>query len=318
MYNSAIVGVGNIACFLDNPNSKDILTHAHAYKEHKQTTLRCACDIDKTKLENLEEHYGWIKKYNSLESMLSNNSIDILSICSPTKFHFENLKIALENKDLKIIICEKPFVETLDQLDEIESLISKSNKRVIINFIRGSNPSFLNLKKETLFFGEAVNFSFTFTKGLFHNGSHALHLIEFLLGDIVEIKVVEAKKVDDDLFGVFFVKTSTTSGVIQNFSGDEFALFEMGIIYKNHRVNIKDSGHNIEIEETKESKHYKGYKNLVFKKSLEDYMGKNLYYSLDYAINSDDIDRSLKRDLNLSRKLIKIKNRLFDEKKLEF
>ncbi len=318
MYNAAIVGVGNIACYLDTPNSENILTHAHAYKEHKDTALRCACDVDNDKLEHLENSYGWIKRYNSLELMLKNNYFDILSICSPTKFHFENLKIALQNRDLKIIICEKPFVETLDQIDEIEPLLISSNKRVIINFIRSFNPSFLELKKEVSSFGDAVNFNFTFTKGLFHNGSHALDMVEFLLGEILEIKVIEAKKVEDDLFGTFFIKTTSTSGVIQNFSGDEFALFEMSVIYKNHRVKIKDSGHNIEIETTQDSKHYKGYKNLVFEKSLADFMGKNLYYSLDYALNGDDIDTTLKRHLSLSRKLIDIKDRLFDEKRLEF
>ena len=136
MKKAAIVGCGNIAGFLDSPESNTIVTHAHAYKIHTDTQLIACCDPDS--IQNTKFCSRWgddIHAYTSLHVLLENETINILSICSPTESHAHDLKLALQNPSITTIICEKPFIQTQNELDELLPLLKQTKKKNIINFI---------------------------------------------------------------------------------------------------------------------------------------------------------------------------------------
>ncbi len=311
MKNAAIVGCGNIAGFLDGPADENILTHAHAYAKHADTQLIAVCDPSARQREKFISKWGeTIRTYESLENLLENETIDILSICSPTPFHFEAMKKALQNEKIKTIICEKPFVYTRDELESLIPLIDNSSKQIVINFLRRYDPSIqkahelITSKK----LGEIRCFHAQFTKGLYHNGSHMLELIEHLCGDITSLSVNNISLKDDDLYGNFYLQTTSSTGVLQNFSGQDYALFELEITLSQGRVLIKDSGHCIQIETVRPSKKYEGYFSLEKTTTLEDTMSKNLLNTLDFALNATT--EPLTRHLHLSKKLLDIKETL--------
>ncbi len=315
MKKAAIVGCGNIAGFLDTPESKTIVTHAHAYSINKDTHLIACCDPDGAQRAKFCSRWDdEIHAYESLHVMLEKESIDILSICSPTEFHAHDLKLALRDSNTTTIICEKPFVQTQNELDELLPLLQQTQKKILINYMRRYDPSIQELARllKSKNLGEIEHFSGTFTKGLYHNGSHMLELIEHLCGEITLIKMLTCK---DNLQGSFYLETTQTRGTLNNESGDNYALFEFDIILSKGRVRIKNAGHIIEIETLKPSQEYAGYYNLSLEKTLKDSMQRNIYNTLHVSLNDDTRDIFLSH-LRLSQKLLDIQDRLYKNRKL--
>lgn len=318
MLKAAIVGCGNIAGFLDKPDQPTILTHAHAYTSHPSTELIAVCDPDLEQRRKLVARWGQdIRHYETLGQMLKTHKIDILSICSPTPFHSEAMIAALKDPSIQTIICEKPFVQTQEELDELKILMHIHPKKVLINFMRRFDPSLQQVKLliDSKDLGKIHTFNGRFTKGLYHNGSHMLDLVEMLCGEITGITALQLES-GHELYGNFALNTTNTQGVLQNFTGDNYALFELEIILSKGRILISESGHTICVETVTPSHRYTGYFQLGNAKTYDDTMEKNLYNTLNTALKEKD--NSFTSHLKLSQKLLDIQQSLQESRRLEW
>jgi len=318
---TAIVGCGNIAGFLDTPQDEHITTHAHAYLKHPDTNLIAVCDPDPQQRKRFLSRWGEdIHAYENLEELLKQEQIDVLSICSPTPFHAQALQLALNDKNLSAILCEKPLIQTQQELDEISMLLEKTDKRVLVNFIRRYDPSIQDLKRllRSQELGSLLHFNATFTKGLYHNGSHMLELIENLCGEILSIRAEQLEVIERDLYGSFYLETTSARGSIHNESAEAYALFELELVLSNGRIKIKDSGHLIEIERVQASKRYPGYFTLGIDKTLPDTLNNNILNALSALLTATEHTKTLKEHLHLSQKLLNIKQELPTKHFLEF
>lgn len=319
MIKAAIVGCGNIAGFLDSPEESRIVTHAHAYMMHPNTKLVACCDPDLQQRSAFCRVWGdTLNTYDSLSDLLEHETIEMLSICSPTPFHAEALVLALKNPHIRYIICEKPFTQTQKEFDRLLPLLQNTEKKVFINFMRRYDPSIRKAAQmiDNGELGELQHFSGAFTKGLYHNGSHMLELIEHLCGNITAITAPSCTIKDDDLFGSFYLETEYVRGTLNNESGEMYTLFELDIVLSRGRIRIKNAGHTVEIETLQPSKEYTGYYNLKPRTVLDDTMQKNLYHTVAFALKSDK--DMLNSHLRLSRKLLEIKSNLYRSKTLEW
>jgi len=316
---TAIIGCGNIAGFLDSPAQENILTHAHAYAQHTDTQLVAVCDPVLESRRSFINTWGQdIRHYDTFESLLHSHTIDMVSICSPTPFHFEAMVLALKDKNIKTIICEKPFVQTQDELDELKILMHIHPKKILLNYMRRYDPSIqrLRLLLESKSLGKILSFNGTFTKGIYHNGSHMLELVEHLCGDITSLQGSNITEIEDDFYGNFIINCSEIQGLLQNFSGENYSLFELDIILSKGRVHIKDSGHTIEVETIEPSEKYKNYFNLKKTRTFDDSMNQNLYNTVNFAFK-EKID-AFSQHLKLSQKLLDIKNKLHHTNQLNW
>jgi len=75
-----------------------------------------------------------------------NNPVDFVSICSPNYLHFKHIELALTNGCH--VICEKPLVINVIDLDKIEILENKTGKKVYTVLQLRYHPAILNLKEE--------------------------------------------------------------------------------------------------------------------------------------------------------------------------
>ncbi len=66
-----------------------------------------------------EEKYG-VKVYDSYIDLLEDPEIEAIYVATPHNFHFEHVKLSLENK--KAVLCEKPITVNLAQLLELQHL----------------------------------------------------------------------------------------------------------------------------------------------------------------------------------------------------
>ena len=64
------------------------------------------------------------KAYESFEEMVRDEDIDIIDICTPNIYHYDMIKLALENG--KHIYCEKPLCDNFDRSKEAFELAQKS------------------------------------------------------------------------------------------------------------------------------------------------------------------------------------------------
>ena len=69
--------------------------------------------------------------YKSVSELLEKSQPDIVSIATPTQFHFDHTKSALDFGCH--VFCEKPFMSSLNEADEIIRLANQKGKWVVVN-----------------------------------------------------------------------------------------------------------------------------------------------------------------------------------------
>lgn len=87
--------------------------------------------------EQVKAQFGLsLKAYADYKKMLAEEKFDLLSICSPTPYHLENLEEAIEH--VKLIICEKPLA-ALAQIEQTSKLLEKAKEKG--SFIALNHPT---------------------------------------------------------------------------------------------------------------------------------------------------------------------------------
>ena len=112
-----IIGCGKIAGRYDSPsNGPYIGTHARAYFEHDEFKITAICDHEKNNLNAFSKTWNVPNLYLDVDELIKNECPDVVSICSPTTYHFDHfIKVINSNNPPKIIFLEKPVCESFHQ-----------------------------------------------------------------------------------------------------------------------------------------------------------------------------------------------------------
>jgi len=111
-----IVGTGMIADF-----------HAKAIISQPNTEL-CSCvDIDIEKAKNFSNKYN-CKAYTDLRDMLSKDKLDLITVATPSGFHFEPVMTAAEFGCNAL--CEKPLEINLERIDKMINAHAKAGTKL--------------------------------------------------------------------------------------------------------------------------------------------------------------------------------------------
>lgn len=250
MFSAVIVGAGQIAGGYDTPSSEAILTHAHAYRSHKQFNLLGFYDIDRSKAIAMAKKWG-VKAFDRPQSA------DVISICTPDDQHLPSLKTALELNP-RLIFMEKPLS---NDAKEARAILALSERvPVLVNYSRRFVTDFYEIKNRDL--GGFRSGCGYYGKGFFHNGSHMLDLLDLLVGKIRKVDILES-------FVDCYDKDPSKT-VLLTFDGDakfymqavdcrNYTIFELDLFFKKGRVRILNSGSEIEFYEMKENSKFQGY-----------------------------------------------------------
>ncbi|WP_295296442.1 Gfo/Idh/MocA family oxidoreductase [uncultured Brachyspira sp.] len=109
--NISLIGVGRMGQF-----------HLNVISQINSINLTGIYDADENHLNEVSNKYN-IDKFKSLDEAIDNS--DAVIIASPTKFHFEIAKKALEKG--KHVLVEKPMTETYAQAKELQEIVNKKN-----------------------------------------------------------------------------------------------------------------------------------------------------------------------------------------------
>lgn len=310
---SAIIGCGNIGGLCDGPEDERIISHAHAYSVHSNFRLVAACDVNSKSLSKFGQKWGEdIELFGDCEEMLDEIRPEAVSVAVGTAYHAEMLYKVLSHPSPRLIVCEKPLVETMAELDELDCLLrSVPDKTLMINYQRAWDPGFAVVQKAIAddSLGRPLSFYGTFSKGLYHNGCHLLELLDRMFEGIAVVRPLSLERAGDDFAGQFQVTARRCTGQLVSMTSHRYWRTDLDVFCEGGMIRLGDSGHRIEFHRPRDWPLYEGDHLLHLEETLPDTLCKSMYHTLQagYRIHSTGRENeTLKRHLVFSRKLLRI------------
>jgi len=223
--NFAVIGLGSFG-----------VKRAKAIKSSKIAKLVCIFDPDENNAKKAEKELSVpIKSYKEI---LEDKQIDVISICTPNKYHKEIIIDSLKND--KHVFCEKPISRNLQEAQDIFNATKNSNKILQVGSNHRFFESVLFAKKlvdegvigDVLSFngrighnGERLKDSWFWKKDisgggtLLDNGCHLLDLSRYFIGDFISGTGITSNtywknlEVEDSASGVFKTKEGKTASI---------------------------------------------------------------------------------------------------------
>jgi predicted dehydrogenase len=233
--NVGVIGVGWFGNF-----------HSRIYDYMAGSNLVGVYDLDQKKVEGLASDLGVIG-YKSLDQMLSDDSIEAVSICVKDQFHLEPV-IAACNAG-KHIFLEKPLALTLEECDQIIEASKDADIKLMIGHLLRFNNNIRNAYTR-IRAGEIGEISHFYARRnmprtaprhvgdccgfhtmLYHGAVHELDLIQWLAND--EIVEVYAKSINGQMTSEGCDVSDTILSMLELRSG-ALAMLEHSWIYTDN------------------------------------------------------------------------------------
>ena len=114
--------------------------------------------------QNPQAIFPNVKVARSLDEVLADDSIDLVSICSPNATHFDYAKRTLLSG--KHVLVEKPFTATVEEAEELIELSKKQGKVLSVFQNRRFDSDFLTVKRvvESGVLGKIINFEIHYNR----------------------------------------------------------------------------------------------------------------------------------------------------------
>jgi predicted dehydrogenase len=87
------------------------------------------CDIDPQRASRLAEEHAIPELLTDFQTAVRRTDVDIIDICTPPNLHFGQIRAAVEAG--KHVICEKPIVGSLAELDQLEDLAETTGQQIM-------------------------------------------------------------------------------------------------------------------------------------------------------------------------------------------
>ena len=247
-----LVGLGAIGMGYDlNISDKEVIhTHVKAINSHEDFELIAAVELSET-IRNI-----FTKKFNKpvfaiLEDALNLYQADVYIISCPTKYHLETIVTILNVDSPKVILCEKPLSYNIQEAQEMVNLCHQKNVKLIVNYIRKSDIGVIEIKNR-ISSGKIklpIKGTCYYSKGLYHNGSHFLNLLQFWLGKVSGYKLLKAGRNINEFDSEPDVLISFEKGDVVFFSNleENFAYHDIRLVSSSGIINYQNGGELIQI-----------------------------------------------------------------------
>ncbi|RHX91171.1 hypothetical protein DLM76_18590 [Leptospira yasudae] len=237
-FRSFLIGLGQIGMGYDYDKDPDDfqITHLTALLHHPDFELVGAYDPIESARVKFQQKTN-LKADVDLRQGLIRTNPDFIIIATPTKTHYEIVEVILKNVQPSFLLCEKPIAYTVEEAKKIKELCIRKNVRLFVNYQRRYFPSSKEIKLRL----EKVNSSSGFikgvcwySKGLIHNGTHFLNLLQYWLGSIKNTSVIRKNR--------FWENSDPESDVLFSFEkGDVFFLSSREEDYSHYSIELVTS-----------------------------------------------------------------------------
>jgi len=320
-YKSVIIGCGKIAGGYDNPGDKDILTHAHAVHRHKKAVLSGVYDISQKKAQQFAKKWKTVV-YSNLKKMFHEIYPEIVYVCVPTKNHIKVLKTILHYNP-KVVICEKPLSDDMKKTRAIVREYKKRNIALGVNYTRRFDTTINELKTniQKRKYGSFLNSSMIYTKGILHNGSHAIDLLRYFFGEVDSYKILDIGidhiKTKDPSLDVFLKFRNGAKTYLMAGEEESYSIFEFDMLFSKMRIKFHQFGLQYSIQNVRKDPVFPGYKDLGCRITRKTHLNKALLRLVDNIVGHIENGRELLCDGEDASKTQEICFRLFNKYKKE-
>lgn len=265
--NACIIGLGQVGIKFDledeRKNDVGVWTHFSAYERlQDKYNLIAAVDPEHLSWEFAKLREPGIQCFSSIEELINSNlNIDVVSICSPDKFHYQNLKEI--STHVKGIFLEKP-ISTIEDTEQAEILIHhllETNKSVYVNYYKRAEPSFLKMMEMILKQNEKIKYIECRYSGPFMAvGSHALDLLSFTVQiNKIKASVCHEEEEGDGYSAMMIGSNNELINLSYTGKRHEF-IFELEVITDKSSYELTNNLQEYTHKKLVNSTQYKGYK----------------------------------------------------------
>lgn len=295
MVSALIIGCGKIGGLYDLNNDL-VQSHSKAMYNAKWIKKVDIYDVNLDLTKKISKKYG----FGIINSSPKNLNYDLVCISTPTRTHFNYLKLAIESK-APLVICEKPISNNVMELKSLLMLYSSGESKIMVNYFRRFHNKYKKLKNEYNFIFSRINtIEVNYYKGILNNASHALDLVMFLTNKNLNPESVEILKSEYDCFDfdptVSLKFNSNNLNFIVNGANINSPIFEISFISNEYTLKLLEGGNTALIFEN----------NILIKKIDDltlDYMT-DVYLDLEKLfLNIENKDNFI-QSLNLNKQLI--------------
>ncbi len=249
-HSAVVIGLGQIGMGYDLhlPPSQYALTHARAFAEHPAFSLIGGVDPSAARRAEFERIYD-CPAFAEPVAAVKELRPDVVAVAVPTEHHRSALTSMLAVHKPRAVLCEKPLAYELEDAQQILAACQTAGCALFVNYLRRSDPGSQEVLRR-LKAGEIalpVKGVVWYSKGLFHNGSHFLDLLQFWLGEIQDFRIIRpgrdlgAYDVEPDLSirfsggGVHFVAAYE----------EHFSHYTVELVAPNGRLRYERGGEKI-------------------------------------------------------------------------
>ena len=133
-YRVGVVGAGRIASTIQDEIEHGPFSfllpysHAGAYAANPATEIVAVADVDTERCDAFGERWGVARRYADYAEMLGNESLDIVSVCVPTRAHTAVME-AVAGSGLRGVMLEKPIGQSLREADAMIAACAEGRVR---------------------------------------------------------------------------------------------------------------------------------------------------------------------------------------------
>jgi predicted dehydrogenase len=106
--------------------------HIEGWRQHADAEVVAIADADAARLQAVGETFAIEARYTDAAAMLAAEKLDVVSVCTPNKFH-RDLTIAAFAAGAHVL-CEKPMAMNAAEGREMLAAARRAGKRLMINF----------------------------------------------------------------------------------------------------------------------------------------------------------------------------------------
>lgn len=298
MYNFAVLGAGSIGYQCDL-NTDHVRSHAKGISANG-FNIAAFIDASASAAEKAASAYD-TNYYVDLESCLISEDIDYLTIAVPDSLHYEVFKqlsiIVHRNpkvkNGLKGVLLEKPIASELEHAHEMVKMIKALGIQCKINYFRRFLPSMNKIKSRinNHEFGKLIFGRVIYDKGLMHNASHWIDLIQHFFGELKVKSVMDRvpSVIEGDDNYDFILSVGENKNIIfQSGNSNYYTVFELELYFQNKVIKIQDFGRKITFYDIHDDE-IAGYRSAQKTEEIET----EYKHSADYVIRSLVTDKDL-------------------------
>ena len=244
-----LIGCGNMAGGYDllQPGDALPLGHVKAFHQHGGFEVTSCIEPNTAQRQAFQSRWQVPHGYALWQDLPHHvGSFDVISICSPTGLHAEDIQAALALKP-RLIFCEKPVTLHLAQTQQAVTSCARQQVLLAVNHSRRWSPDVLQLKQNLAQgqWGAVRSVSAVYNKGILNNGSHMMDLLLNLFGPLLITHVGQAVVDYFDADPSVDACLQTADGVpiqLNVAHAQDYALFEMQIFTEKGVIAMEDGG----------------------------------------------------------------------------